>query len=147
MLRVSTLVAGAAVAFALTAPAHGAFHVTTPSGNIDCRSDSANEVWCTVEKGRWGKARPASGCPNDWFPRDVRIERGRVVQGSCRGDIGPLCLPPSAHESNPCRVLAYGRSARLKTLRCTSTRLGVTCRLRNGAGVGFRIAREGYRRF
>lgn len=145
MLRVSTLVAGAAVAFALTAPAHGAFHVTTPSGNIDCRSDSANEVWCTVEKGRWGKARPASGCPNDWFPRDVRIERGRVVQGSCRGDIGPLCVKGPGNED--CRVLAYGRSVRSGRVRCTSRVAGMTCRLGDGRGKGFRVSREGVRIF
>ncbi len=150
-IRTAALLAAAALASAASASAQ-IVHFTSPSRNLDCMmfldENGRPGVSCDAERATWArpKAKPHD-CPLEWVAANVTLEKGRVSVGSCRGDIGPLCLPPSAHESNPCRVLAYGRSARLKTLRCTSTRLGVTCRLRNGAGVGFRIAREGYRRF
>lgn len=148
MLRRLTLTAVAAAALASPAAASAALvHFTTPSGNIDCRADTAREVWCSVEKGQWGSraGRPA-GCPTDYFPRDVRLSSsGRVSVGSCRGDIGPWCDPSGGADG--CRVLPYGRSVRIGRIRCTSSKAGVTCRTRLGRGPGFRVSRERLVRF
>lgn len=148
---IRTLTAAALVALAASVPASAALvHFTSPSRNIDCLmfTDPGVGVTCDVEHATWARPKPKpKGCPLTWVATNVTLERGRVTVGSCRGDIGPLCAPAGVRDANPCRVLAYGRSVTLRRLRCTSTRAGVTCRLRNGAGPGFRIAREGYRRF
>ena len=140
--------AAPAVATLAAAASAGAVSFTSPSGNIDCMaySDAGRPVAdCLVQKAAWpnARARP-SNCPLAWFPTEVTLERGRVGVGVCRGDIGPMCPPQGGSR---CRVLRYGASVRVAGMRCTSTRAGVTCRLRNGAGRGFRVAREGYRRF
>lgn len=120
---------------------------TSPSGNIDCmmsRMDGALSVECMVEKANWKRAprRPAD-CPLEWIPTQVNLNRGTLSVGSCRGDIGPQCMPASTG-AKPCAVLRYGARTRLGSLVCVSSRGGITCRLRNGAGVGFRVSREGY---
>lgn len=144
---IRTLIFTGVVTLAAAASA-GAVSFTSPSGNIDCmlwadgRSPAAD---CLVQKASWPRARPKpSNCPLAWFPTEVTLERGRVGVGVCRGDIGPMCQPAGGAR---CRVLRYGASVTVRGLRCTSTRAGVTCRLRNGAGRGFRVAREGYSRF
>ena len=121
-------------------------HFTTPSGNIDCRGEGAS-ISCLVQRASWPTVppRPAS-CDGDWFPTQITLSSGRVTLGSCRGDIGPLCLATGADR---CTTLQYGRSVVLARngIRCTSRRTGLTCRTRNGSGRGFTVAREGYRIF
>ena len=86
----------------------------------------------------------AGDCDLDWIGTEIALGRGRVSVGSCRGDIGPLCV----EQTGDCPALAYGTSLTLPSkVRCTSRRAGLTCRARNGAGVGFAVSRSGYRIF
>jgi hypothetical protein len=134
---------------ALAAPAVAQadfMHFTTPSGNIDCVADfDAPAVDCLVQKAAWPRVPPRPpDCDLDWVGTEISLARGRVSLGSCRGDIGPLCIA----QTGDCPALPYGTSLILPSkVRCTSRRAGLTCRARNGAGAGFRVARGGYRIF
>jgi hypothetical protein len=94
------LLLSAIVAIALALPAVAVakpVHFTTPSGNIDCIggfSTPGASVDCLVQKHSWPKVpkRPA-GCDVDWVPSEISLTNGKVSVGSCRGDIGPLCVP------------------------------------------------------
>ena len=121
-------------------------HFRSPSGNINCIGAAADAsqpafVDCLVRTNTWPskRAKPAN-CDLDWDPAQLGLSHRKVYVGSCRGDIGPLCIDAA----DPCSTLAYGRAANLGPIRCTSTTTGVTCRYRTGPRVGFRIAREGY---
>ena len=144
------LLAIVAVALALPAVALAKpVHFTTPSGNIDCIGGfdtPGASVDCLVQKHSWPKVpkRPAD-CDVDWIGSEIHLTNGVVTVGSCRGDIGPLCLPSGADR---CTVLAYGKSVLIKrSIRCTSRRTGLTCRARKGLGAGFKVSREGYKIF
>jgi hypothetical protein len=122
-------------------------HFQSPSGNINCIGGGASQgqpafVQCVVRKQSWRslRAKPAS-CDLDWDPATISLVRGRATVGSCRGDIGPLCVAGTADR---CSTLAYGRSIDMGPIRCTSTTAGVTCRYRTGRRPGFLIARERY---
>ena len=142
------LAAAVALALALHPAAAPAklVHFKSPSGNINCIGAAGGSlgpafVDCLVRKNTWPNRRPKpANCDLDWEPAQVGLSRRKTFVGSCRGDIGPLCIDPA----NPCRTLAYGRSVDLGPIRCTSTTAGVTCRYRTVPSVGFRIAREGY---
>jgi Family of unknown function (DUF6636) len=141
-----------AAVVALTLAAHSAatvpklVHFRSPSGNINCLGQAAAQgspafVQCIVKKSTWPvkRAKPAS-CDLDWDPQSLALANRRVSVGSCRGDIGPLCIDPS----DPCFTLGYGRSVNIGPIRCVSTAAGVSCRYRTAPQVGFRIAREKY---
>jgi Family of unknown function (DUF6636) len=121
-------------------------HFRSPSGNINCIGQAAYAgspafVQCLVKKATWMRKRPKpAGCDLDWDPQTLAVSSRRVSVGSCRGDIGPLCIDPA----DPCFTLAYGRSVDIGPIRCTSGTTGVTCRYRTGRRVGFLIARERY---
>jgi hypothetical protein len=124
----------------------GLVHFQSPSGNINCIGGPAFQgtpafVQCLVRKNSWPRlrARPAS-CDLDWDPATISLSRGRATVGSCRGDIGPLCVSTS----DRCTTLGYGRSVVMGPIRCTSATAGVTCRYRTGSRAGFLIARERY---
>jgi hypothetical protein len=143
-LCAAILVLGALLAVPAAASAK-AVHFTTPSTNIDCRGEGAS-ISCLVEETSWPRLRPRPpDCDVDWLPTQINLVNGRVSVGSCRGDVGPLCLTGA----DSCTVLRYGRSVVLRRngIRCTSRRSGLTCRTRNGTGAGFKVAREGYRIF
>jgi hypothetical protein len=149
MGRTSLLALAVALAAVGALPAAGAaqggVHFTTPSGNIDCIGQGST-VDCLVERASWPRVPPRpAGCDTDWFGTEAVLSSGRVRLGSCRGDIGPMCVDPGA----PCTRLAYGRSLSVRRggIRCTSRRTGLTCRARNGRGAGFRVAARGYRIF
>ncbi|MFN8110536.1 MAG: DUF6636 domain-containing protein [Thermoleophilia bacterium] len=114
----------------------------SPSGNIQClvTGGSFASASCLVRNATWPSPpkKPAS-CQLDWDPYQMTIYRKHVFAGACRGDIGPACQPGVA-----CPVLRYGHGVTVGDIRCTSARTGITCRLRKGRGIGFRIAREGY---
>jgi hypothetical protein len=141
----------AAVAAALCAATPAAAlrtqaHFRSPSGNINCYlSDgrlSPAFVDCLVARNAWHRlpSKPRA-CDVDFYPAEIALgANGRVSVGSCRGDVGPACLPTAGFG---CTTLAYGRSIRSRHFVCRSARNGVTCTLR-GRGVGFRISREGY---
>ena len=142
------LAAVVALALALhAAPAQSKLvHFRSPSGNINCIGAAGGSlgpafVDCLVRKNTWPskRAKPAN-CDLDWDPAQVGLSKRKTFVGSCRGDIGPLCVDPA----DPCRTLAYGRSVDLGPIRCVSATVGVTCRYRTAPRVGFLIARERY---
>ena len=121
-------------------------HFQTPSGNINCIGGPAFQgvpafVECLVRKNSWPRRprRPAN-CDLDVDPATISLSRGRITVGSCRGDIGPLCV----NSNDRCTTLRYGRSVTMGPIRCTSQTSGVTCRYTFGRRVGFLIARERY---
>jgi hypothetical protein len=124
----------------------GLVHFQSPSGNINCLGGPAAYgspafVQCLVRKNSWPRLRPKpAGCDVDWDPATISLSRGRPTVGSCRGDIGPLCV----YTSDRCTTLGYGRSVDIGPIRCTSTTAGVTCRYRTRSRAGFLIARERY---
>jgi Family of unknown function (DUF6636) len=137
-----------AVAFAsyVAAPPPKLVHFQSPSGNINCIGQAAYQsspafVECLVRKSTWPnkRAKPAT-CDLDWDPTTLSLSKRKVYVGSCRGDIGPLCV----YTSDRCSTLAYGRRVDIGPIRCTSATIGVTCRYRTGPRTGFRIARERY---
>ena len=96
-----------------------------------------------MQKAHWPRVPPRpKDCDLDWVGTQLNLSKGRVTLGSCRGDIGPLCVPSPRRVR--CTSLAYGRSVVLTRngIRCTSRRTGLTCRARNGEGAGF-TARPG----
>jgi hypothetical protein len=121
-------------------------HFRSPSGNINCIGQAASAgspafVQCLAKKATWPRLRPKpASCDLDWDPRTLSVADRRVSVGSCRGDIGPLCIDPA----DPCFTLGYGRSVDIGPVRCTSATTGVSCRYRSGRRVGFLIARERY---
>jgi hypothetical protein len=143
-------VIAAVVALALAAHSAAAppklVHFRSPSGNINCIGQAAYAgspafVQCLVKTAVWPAKRPKpAGCDLDWDPQSLAVAIRRVSVGSCRGDIGPLCIDPA----DPCFTLRYGRSVDIGPIRCTSATTGVTCRYRTAPRVGFTIARERY---
>ena len=121
-------------------------HFRSPSGNINCIGQAATSgspafVQCLVKASTWPAKRPKpANCDLDWDPQTLNLGNRKVSVGSCRGDIGPLCID----RADPCFTLRYGRSVDIGPIRCTSATTGVTCRYRAAPRVGFRIAREGY---
>jgi hypothetical protein len=141
----------AAVTFAAAAAAGPVLvrnaHFKSPTGNINCRLDDRSGsrfVDCLVAKNEW-PTRPAkpSACDVDFFPAEIQLgANGHMTLGSCRGDIGPMCIPRSPES---CSGLPYGRSITSPSFRCTSATNGITCIVRHRSRrIGFRIAREGY---
>ena len=123
-------------------------HFQSPSGNINCIGAPAGFgqpafVQCLVRKHTWPASitprKPAS-CDLDFDPYTVSLGNRKVSVGSCRGDIGPLCV----YTSDKCSTLAYGRSVKIGPIRCTSATAGVTCRYITSPRAGFKIARERY---
>jgi hypothetical protein len=117
-------------------------HFKSPSGNINCYLGSipGNFAECLVRNSSWPSSRPKpKSCTLDWDAHTASTDGRHVEVGSCRGDIGPLCIDQSGAR---CTTLAYGHSLTLERLRCTSSAAGVTCRSRFGKHHGFRIARR-----
>jgi uncharacterized protein DUF6636 len=141
-----------AAAVALALAAHGAasppklVHFRSPSGNINCIGQAAFAgspafAQCLVRTASWAsKRRRPANCDLDWDPQTLNLGGRKASVGSCRGDIGPLCVDPA----DPCFTLAYGRSVDIGPIRCTSATAGVTCRYRTRPRIGFLIARERY---
>jgi Family of unknown function (DUF6636) len=126
--------------------AGGLVHFQSPSGNINCYVGPAFQgspafAQCLVRKQSWPSLRPKpASCDLDWDAATVTLSRRKATVGSCRGDIGPLCV----NTSDPCRTLGYGRSVDAGPIRCTSTTAGVTCRYKTAPRAGFLISRERY---
>ena len=122
-------------------------HFQSPSGNINCIGGPAFQgtpafVECLARKQTWPRLakRPAS-CDLDFDPADdLALEPPASRVGSCRGDIGPLCV----YTSDRCSTLGYGRSVTWARSAARSPTTGVTCRYTTAPRVGFLIAREHY---
>jgi hypothetical protein len=120
-LVISILLAAVA---ALALPAQGqarTVFIESPSGNIACQLDSRWGALCTVFSDR----RQA----------EVR-QNGRVSVFDQESD------PPS----DGVRVLGYGKSLRVRRVRCTSRRTGMRC-VHRPSGHGYAAARGRVRTF
>jgi len=116
-------------------------HFQSPTGNINCTM-ATTWAHCLLRKNAWRRLAPQPrSCDTDWFPAEISVSRSGIHIGSCRGDVGGICVPRT---DLACWTLRYGRSVSLGIVRCTSARIGITCRLRTGRRIGFRIAYEGY---
>jgi hypothetical protein len=137
----SALVALAVAGSATPSRAASDVHFRSPSGNINCIL-TGTYADCVVRHAAWPRypAKPAT-CDLDWSRSEIEVFRSSVRVGSCRGDIGPLCVATSGFR---CRILEYGQSVAPGAIRCSSSTAGVTCRYRTGRRVGFRVSREGY---
>jgi hypothetical protein len=123
MRRLALACGAAALALALM-PAVGSARtvfIESPSGNIACELSSRAGALCTVFSSH----------------RQAQVnQRGRVRVFSQESD------PPS----EGVRTLDYGKSIRVRRVRCTSRRAGVRC-VHRPTGHGFLAARERIRRF
>ena len=103
-------------------------HFKSPSGNLNCIGGTSPVfVECLAKKATWPslRARPAN-CDLDWIPADLSLGSRRVIIGSCRGDVGPMCF-------KDCTTLRYGKSVNIGPIRCRSAANGVTCRYVRGS--------------
>ena len=89
---------------------------TASAGPRRCSSSASRRR----RRGRACRARPAN-CDLDWIPAELSLGSRRVIIGSCRGDVGPMCF-------NDCTTLRYGKSVNIGPIRCRSAANGVTCR-------------------
>jgi hypothetical protein len=141
-LAAALLVSLVAAFFACPSSAASQVHFKSPSGNINCYlfSNDGGFADCIVLQAAWPTVpKKPKTCDLDWAPTEVSLGKTTVSRGQCRGDVGPRCYAGGGR----CRVLAYGRSIELGTIRCSSAANGITCRRTTGARPGFRIAREG----
>jgi hypothetical protein len=124
--RLAACLAAAGLALVPAGAAAAYREFRSPTGKLGCAFYSDPQTPRTVR------------C--DWFGSDDRAltltERGRVR----RIRISDTVLDPKA------KVLAYGRSARFRKLRCTSRPTGITCRSTR-SGHGFMVSVETQRVF
>ena len=135
------IVVGAALTGSASS-ASGQVHFKSPSGNINCYVFATDGGFadCLVRNASWSSTpqKPAS-CDLDWAPNEVELGRTSVRLGSCRGDVGPLCLAGNGR----CTVLGYGHGVTVGSIHCDSAANGITCRRTTGRHAGFRVARGG----
>lgn len=150
-LVIVSLVAGFIVAVAPSNPA-GAQRVmlenfTSPSRNIFCLmslDENGASADCAVAKPTWAKlkAKPKD-CDLDWDPAEIFLSvegsQTTIVEGGCRGDIGPYC-------GDECPKLAYGTSKKLGNIQCTSQQQGIRCQTTTGKRKGFLIAARSWKK-
>lgn len=106
---------------------------SSPSGNIGCVGSNdpgaLNSVRCDIVRRSWEPPPRPARCTLDW---------GQGVELGRRGGAHWVCAGDTALGAT--RVLGYGTSIRIGRLRCTSRRIGMSCR--NAHGYGFRISRQ-----
>ncbi len=91
-------------------------HFKSPSGNIDCTVGAGgggpDGASCMVRTASWPRvpAKPRS-CMLDWAPTEIDLSGTRTYLGSCRGDIGPLCIGAIRCSTLALRPHADGRPA------------------------------------
>ena len=119
----------------------GLVHFQSPSGNINCIGGPAFQgspafVECLARKATWlSKPRKPASCDLDWDPADDQPREAQGLVGSCRGDIGPLCV----YTSDKCSTLGYGRSVTIGPDPLHARR-----RPASRAGTGLRRARASW---
>lgn len=110
----------------------------TPSGNIYCNGAvEMSEISCTIVSRSSGPAlpRPAS-CTGNW---------GHTFSLKARGMPRVECDNYTLRPSRYTDIAAYGQTANLGDITCTSERTGLTCR--NLDGRGFSLSRASQRAF
>lgn len=106
--------------------------VMSPSKDIACLfAEHPLSVRCDLQQADWDVKTPASCSLR--YGDSVELSRGKA-RLSCHGDT----VFGAPHQD----VLAYGKTARFRDLRCTSEQAGMTCQ--DGAGHGFTVSENGY---
>jgi len=103
----------------------GLVHFQSPSGNINCIGGPAYQgspafVECLARKQSWPRlARKPASCDLDFDPATLQLGgRRHVTVGSCRGDIGPLCVNILAHDQHHiCKQFAVRAADKFGGLR------------------------------
>ena len=133
MLRLAVVLALALALTAAPAAARAGNSFTSPSKRISCAVfDDA--LRCDVLRIAWRDLPPKpKSCDFDW---------GGAVGLSASGRPRHLCVSDAIDRGT---VLAYGKSWRFGSFRCTMRTSGVTCR--NRSHHGFELARERFRFF
>jgi hypothetical protein len=106
----------------------------TPSANIVCQYSFGDPQFppnldCAIKTGLKPPPKRKKCDAGDYTDSMVFMEvTGHARYQRCAGDPGPLLGEAKA------KVLAYGKTWRHGSLRCTSRRSGLTCRNRSGHG-------------
>ena len=133
LLSLALLAAALALPAATPADTFRFFH--SPSGNIDCVV-SGDFARCDIRARTFKAPRRPASCDLEWGSTLT------VARKSRRGAFG--CVGDTARDPKA-KALAFGRSIRVATMRCTSRIDGVRCH--NGRGHGFLVGRAAYRLF
>lgn len=122
-MRTAILALTGAALVAVPASASAAVNFLTPSRNIACYVD-ATGARCDIRSHTYPTPTRPSSCPleyGDALAVDRGARRGHWV---CHGDT----------VFGATRVVGYGKTVRVGTLRCTVSKAGVKCLNRPGAG-------------
>ena len=140
MLRSLAIVAGAVAVGALASTAGarttGVSFFRTPSGNIGCIAGTGpTYLRCDIKSGL--RPRPRT-------PRDCHLDYGDSLGMSATGRPIFICHGDTVFDPHA-KVLAYGKTFRFASFRCTSQSARLTCR--NAKGHGWFLSRASFRRF
>jgi hypothetical protein len=124
------VVAIAAGALALAAPAGATVFFKSPSGNIGCGLSAQWGARCDIRVHAWKAPKKPKWCDVDW---GSGLEVGR------RGTGRVVCAGDTVFGGK--RVLGYRRSVRRGRFKCTSYRNGVRC-VNGRTSHGFKISRR-----
>ena len=108
-----------------------------PSGNIWCEMTDTSAT-CTILRFTYTAPDPPAGCSGT-AGNVFTVVAGHEAKFACVGG-----EPPAVPKGAP--TLEYGQASTVGEMTCHSSTNGVTCR-HNPSGVGFSMARAGYRLF
>jgi hypothetical protein len=108
-----------------------------PSGNIWCEMTTTSAT-CTILRFTFTPPAPPPGCSGS-AGNVFTVVAGHEATFACVGG-----EPPAVPQGAP--TLEYGQASTVGEMTCHSSTNGVTCR-HNPSGVGFSMARAGYRLF
>jgi hypothetical protein len=108
-----------------------------PSGNIWCEMTTTSAT-CTILRFTFTPPAPPPGCSGS-AGNVFTVVAGHEATFACVGG-----EPPAVPQGAP--TLEYGQASTVGEMTCHSSTNGVTCR-HNLSGVGFSMARAGYRLF
>lgn len=138
LIAVVALAVSAAVAAAPAGASSGLTSFRTPSKNIYCAwehlSGSPQFLRCDVQQLAHQAPEP-SGC---------QFDAGSSFGMKLTGRASALCVSDSVHDSHASSI-AYGKSRRFGSFRCSSKTSGLRCT--NRSGHGFLLNRTTYRLF
>jgi hypothetical protein len=138
LIAVVILVASVAVAVAAAGASSSLTSFRTPSKNIYCAWEhlggSPQLLRCDVQQ-------LAHQAPK---PKGCRFDAGSSFGMNPTGRAAALCVSDSVHDPHA-KSIAYGRSRRFGSFRCSSKTSGLRCT--NKSGHGFLLNRTTYRLF
>ncbi|RIJ70996.1 hypothetical protein D1871_16435 [Nakamurella silvestris] len=116
---------------------YGSLGFSSPSGNIGCDISADSSVRCDIAAYTYSLPSGMEACDFGNRGNALMVEPGHNGYFPCVSDTVLTTSSP---------VLAYGRTATLGDITCTSAETGVTCTDR-ASGHGFRIAKASYKLF